>query len=546
MEFHPTRLVHALSLGCALALSVPVNAGPARATSDPCIGSSGSAYGRCSAYCVHMDCDETSAARGVTPPPYGFTQLTEFGLGIGTEEPSISADGRRIAFRTSGQIVVWDADSDALTQLTQKWSGALSNLMIHPDGTRVIFRGDWDFFSGTGRNKSADLWEVEIATGQFRRLTQIAAGGVRDPSLSGDGEWLTFQHNNDLTGQNPDHSDEIFRLNRVSLEVEQITVTEGTANREPDINHDGTLITFASAHDFDGTNPEGTHEIWLWQASTGSIRNVTHNATSTSDQPRISDDGRYIAFRGVDLSLEEGPGGRLFLADLLDGSLRRITTSKVSSHEMAPDGSRVFFVMDSLTGDDLSTIAQLWVYDILTDSLEQVTRVRPPSGCASSLSGHPLRCVDVARDTNWIAYRSHQPLDPNVVNPATTHQLFLGRPAVGIDIEPGSSRNLLGLRGAVTVALLSSSTLDVTTEIIQDHTLTFGATGGEPSWIGCRPDPVDVNADGLPDLICEFNLAAAGFKRGHKEGFVRAVTRESYQVQAVDVVRVVGRTGRVR
>jgi hypothetical protein len=116
---------------------------------------------------------------------------------------------------------------------------------------------------------------------------------------------------------------------------------------------------------------------------------------------------------------------------------------------------------------------------------------------------------------------------------------------LGIDIEPGSSSNIIRRREEVRVALLSSDTLDVTTGVDPDS-LTFGVTGSEPSWLSCEPDPVDVNADGLPDLICLFDAAEAGFERGDKEGRLLVVTWYGVRLLGRDAVRVAGPPPRLR
>jgi hypothetical protein len=42
----------------ALVAAITVWSGPARAQNDPCSGATGAAYGLCSAFCVHMECDK--------------------------------------------------------------------------------------------------------------------------------------------------------------------------------------------------------------------------------------------------------------------------------------------------------------------------------------------------------------------------------------------------------------------------------------------------------------------------------------------------------
>lgn len=57
---------------------------------------------------------------------------------------------------------------------------------------------------------------------------------------------------------------------------------------------------------------------------------------------------------------------------------------------------------------------------------------------------------------------------------------------------------------AEAVAILSTTEFDAVT-LVDQATLTFGATGTEPSWIRCGGSPEDVNDDGLADLVCLFD-----------------------------------------
>jgi hypothetical protein len=91
-----------------------------------------------------------------------------------------------------------------------------------------------------------------------------------------------------------------------------------------------------------------------------------------------------------------------------------------------------------------------------------------------------------------------------------------------IDIQPGNTANRINLKkpGTISVAVLSSSNFDAPAQV--DRTsLTFGRTGDEVSVIACTKRPRDVNGDELPDLVCSFPVAGAGFQPGDTEGFLK-------------------------
>lgn len=77
-------------------------------------------------------------------------------------------------------------------------------------------------------------------------------------------------------------------------------------------------------------------------------------------------------------------------------------------------------------------------------------------------------------------------------------------------------------RGGVPVALLSSDTFNAPD--VDQTKLHFGVTGNEDSLIRCHRHGIDVNRDGLPDVICIFDFRKANFEPGDNEGIVTGTT----------------------
>ena len=93
--------------------------------------------------------------------------------------------------------------------------------------------------------------------------------------------------------------------------------------------------------------------------------------------------------------------------------------------------------------------------------------------------------------------------------------------AIEIDVVPGSPRHIIDLRNsAITVAILSSPWFNAPREV-DPNSLTFGATGDEPSLILSQVREADVNGDGLPDLVCQFRTSLAGFHLDDKEAVLK-------------------------
>lgn len=107
---------------------------------------------------------------------------------------------------------------------------------------------------------------------------------------------------------------------------------------------------------------------------------------------------------------------------------------------------------------------------------------------------------------------------------------------VEIDIRPHSKRNLVipDGHGFLGVALLGSDSLAVTE--VDTSSLAFGPAGAQPrgkEWL------VDVNADGLTDLLLHFRTRETGIAFGDTQACLTGETLEGTRFQGCDSVRVV-------
>ncbi len=105
-----------------------------------------------------------------------------------------------------------------------------------------------------------------------------------------------------------------------------------------------------------------------------------------------------------------------------------------------------------------------------------------------------------------------------------------------IDIRPGPGPNKIDPKGhgKIPVAILSTASFDART--VDQLSLTFGSTGDEPSWDACDARAVDVNGDGLPDLLCHFSATAAAFQPGDTAGILKGRTIDGMPILSSDTV----------
>ena len=56
--------------------------------------------------------------------------------------------------------------------------------------------------------------------------------------------------------------------------------------------------------------------------------------------------------------------------------------------------------------------------------------------------------------------------------------------------------------------------------------------------MGCFSYPMDVNGDGLMDLVCKFSIQAAGFQLNDTVGVLKGMTVTSQPFVGTDLVRI--------
>ena len=118
--------------------------------------------------------------------------------------------------------------------------------------------------------------------------------------------------------------------------------------------------------------------------------------------------------------------------------------------------------------------------------------------------------------------------------------LLTPRITVAIDIKPESPWEsfLPKSHRRIPVAILSAPGFHAPAQVDQDS-LTFGRTGGEPSLAFCNRTPEDVNGDGLGDLVCHFHSQAAAIQEGDTQGMLRGRTVSGIAFTGSDTLRIV-------
>ncbi|HWX47725.1 MAG TPA: hypothetical protein VNZ61_06705 [Roseomonas sp.] len=282
---------------------------------------------------------------------------------VGSFDPSISADGRLIAFASTASNLVPDDTNRAFDVFVkdmvtgevrlasasangEQGNQSSSAPQLSADGTKLVFSSVAGNLvpndsTGNGINEFvADPYYKDLNTGEVRLVNTSAsgeqgAGGVYLTAISSDGSkvaLLSFDDNmipND-TNNNPDIFLKDMTTGAVTLVSASASGEQGNGfSSLPSISGDGRFIAFASSATnlAPGDTTAEYFDIFVKDVLTGAITRVSSLASGAeandgSFEPSLSAGGSHIAFSSLASNLVPGDTNGvsdIFVADLNRG-----------------------------------------------------------------------------------------------------------------------------------------------------------------------------------------------------------------------------------
>ncbi|MEG5034449.1 calcium-binding protein [Microcoleus sp. AT3-D2] len=328
--------------------------------------------------------------------------------------PSISADGRFVAFASFSNLVPGDTNNqpdifvrDLLSNTTTRVSvdsagnqgNSLSNnSAISADGRFVAFQSYASNLVPGDTNNQFDIFVRDLSTNTTTRASVDSAGnqGNSDsltPSISADGRFVAFiSFASNRLGETNNRNDIFVRdlstntTTRVS--VDSAGNPGNSDSFSPSISADGRFVAFQSQASNlvpgDTNNFFNQLKIFVRDLSTNTTTRVSVNSAGiqgdeNSFNPSISADGRFVAFQSQASNLVPGDTNNkqdFFVRDLSNNTITRVSVDSAGDRgqnddalfgpSISADGRFLVFASDAsnLVPGDTNNAQDVFVSDI--------------------------------------------------------------------------------------------------------------------------------------------------------------------------------------
>jgi len=320
--------------------------------------------------------------------------------GTGSLAPSVSANGRYVAFESSApdlvtadtnqtnDIFLKDRQTGTLTRVstsssgTQSTGGGSYGASLSTDGHLVAFESDASNLLGGDTNGYRDIFVKNVVTGAVTLVSSTSAGaqGVNGGStaavLSADGQFVLFKSwaTNLVEGDTNGQAD-WFVKNVTTGEI--VCVNEGFSLPEYStavMSADGHYVVFRSDDAVLHDGQDGAGSVYMKNMQTGTLTRVGGSGGDMG-VTAISNGGRFVVFTSSQALVETDTNEQsdVYVKDMLTGMVARVSVGAHGEQAMdnsfgasiSADGTTISFCSDDsdLVGQPDSSWTQVYVVD---------------------------------------------------------------------------------------------------------------------------------------------------------------------------------------
>lgn len=328
----------------------------------------------------------------------------------GSFEPSISNDGRMVAFSSNANnlatgdinnhpdIYVYDRQTQTTRLISQSQTSAGNaasgpGVDISGDGRYVVFQSTATNLVGNDTNGQADVFVFDLQDSNPSSRLQLvtrglggvpASGSSTRPTISDDGNQIAYESTASNLIANDHFDTKIFVTTRATWATRRVSQTAAGApangsSQGANISGDGRYVAFwsnASNLTIDDTN--GTPDVFLVDLTLNTVEGVSRTSSGTltglaSARPSLSTDGRYVAFGTRNSQFAPTGLDAVLVRDRTTGMTRRVSQSTVGTaaggasyfFDVSDDGQTVTFGSDAkhLVNDDNNYVRDVFMVD---------------------------------------------------------------------------------------------------------------------------------------------------------------------------------------
>lgn len=364
---------------------------------------------------------------------------------------SMSGDGRYVAFEADAtNLVAGGSSGPRQVYLRDRKSGVTARVSVAPDrspgngvsgngavsakGRHIAFESGATNLVGSDTNGLVDVFVYDQQTGQAERVS-VASNGAQSiggdsafPAISADGRFIAFESTAaNLVAGDTNAASDIFVHDRRTHRTTRVSITNAGAqgdmfsdSHSPAISGDGRYVVFESlALNLVPGLTVTTAQIYVRDRLTGrttcvSVANDGTAGNIFSDEPSISEDGRYVTFRSHATNLvprDTNGAPDVFVHDRVTRTTTRasiasggIEANGVSGRpKISGDGRLVAYysVATNLVPGDTNGAADVFVWNRLTRTTTRVS-VANNGSQSVGMSSFPA----ISRDGRYVAFAS--------------------------------------------------------------------------------------------------------------------------------------------
>lgn len=315
---------------------------------------------------------------------------------------------------------------------TEETNGASVNPSISADGRFVVFESDASNLAANDTNAVTDVFVVDTLNNTIERVStgingEQADGASTNPVISGNGRYIAFESfASNLVDADSNLVIDIFLHDRESGSTTRVSVNSNGVQASshsfsPSISEDGRVIAFYSlASNLVTGDTNRAIDVFAHDTLTGSTERISvdangNQANMDSWQPRISADGRYVAFSSHASNLVPGDTNGAQDVYLRDRQLASVALVSLSGSGLPGNGRSAypaisgdgrFVVFESnatnLVPNDNNLETDIFVFDRNSSSMTRVN-VTPAGGDANGPAYQPA----ISRDGRFISFFSY-------------------------------------------------------------------------------------------------------------------------------------------